>query len=75
MKLLEISLNIMAKNKSDVFIICGERSGDLHGSQIVKKLLSIDESSVKLSFLKTTSFLESKTAKQTFLGLINKKYL
>ena len=40
MKLLEISLNIMAKNKSDVFIICGERSGDLHGSQIVKKLLS-----------------------------------
>ena len=30
----------MAKNKSDVFIICGERSGDLHGSFIVKKLLA-----------------------------------
>ncbi len=32
----------MVKNKSDIFIICGERSGDLHGSFIVKKLLAKD---------------------------------
>ena len=30
----------MVKSKSDLLIICGERSGDLHGSIIVKKLLS-----------------------------------
>lgn len=29
----------MEKSKSDLFIICGERSGDLHGSHIVKYLL------------------------------------
>ena len=30
----------MVKSKSDLLIICGERSGDLHGSIIVKRLLS-----------------------------------
>lgn len=30
------------KNKSDLFIICGERSGDLHGSELVKQLLEIN---------------------------------
>ena len=30
----------MVKTKSDIFIVCGERSGDLHGSHLVKKLLS-----------------------------------
>ncbi len=32
----------MVKNKSDLFIICGERSGDLHGSELVKQLLKIN---------------------------------
>ena len=30
----------VVKSKSDLLIICGERSGDLHGSIIVKRLLS-----------------------------------
>ena len=34
----------MVKNKSDLFIICGERSGDLHGSELVKELLKINPS-------------------------------
>ena len=29
----------MAKSKSDIFIICGEKSGDNHGSFLVKELL------------------------------------
>tara|TARA_B100000287_G_scaffold193676_1_gene182869 strand:+ start:11504 stop:12598 length:1095 start_codon:yes stop_codon:yes gene_type:complete len=29
----------MEKSKSDLFIICGERSGDLHGSYVIKYLL------------------------------------
>ena len=29
----------MEKSKSDLFIICGERSGDLHGSHLIKYLL------------------------------------
>ena len=32
----------MEKSKSDVFIICGERSGDLHGSHLIKELLSFN---------------------------------
>ena len=30
------------KNKSDLFIVCGERSGDLHGSELVKEILKIN---------------------------------
>ena len=32
----------MARNNSDLFIICGERSGDLHGSELVKELFKIN---------------------------------
>ena len=32
----------MEKNNSDIFIVCGERSGDLHGSQLIKKLVKND---------------------------------
>ena len=34
----------MVKNKSDLFVICGESSGDLHGSELVKELLKINPS-------------------------------
>ena len=34
----------MVKNKSDIFIICGEKSGDTHGSFLVKELLKINPS-------------------------------
>ena len=37
----------MEKNNSDIFIICGERSGDLHGSHLIKKLLN-ENSSLKI---------------------------
>ena len=37
----------MVKNKSDLFIVCGERSGDVHGSEIIKHLL-IKKSSLKI---------------------------
>ena len=29
----------MEKNKSDLFIICGEKSGDIHGADIIRSLL------------------------------------
>ena len=32
----------MARNNSDLFIVCGERSGDLHGSELVKELFKIN---------------------------------
>ena len=37
----------MVKNKSDLFIVCGERSGDVHGSEIIKHLLK-KKSSLKI---------------------------
>ena len=39
----------MEKNNSDIFIVCGERSGDLHGSQLIKKLLNRN-SELKIHF-------------------------
>ena len=33
----------MAKNNSDLFIICGEKSGDNHGSEIISYLLKKDK--------------------------------
>lgn len=39
----------MEKSRSDIFIVCGERSGDLHSSHLIKKLL-IHKPHLKIHF-------------------------